>query len=131
MLTARLECRGGDLLRSRLDIRVSHDDIRRVGAELGDEFLCAGGAGQRIAGDGAAGKRNGANIAMRCQRKRRFTLTGHHAEQIPGPAGIVEQLREPQGGPRSRERRLGDDGVAGGDRGRDFLHQQIDRRVEV
>ena len=130
LLTARFEGGGGDFFRSRFNVCVSHHDIRCVGSELSHEFLRTRRPGQRISGHRASGKRHGANLAMRRESKRRVTIARHDGEHILWPAGIVKQLCEAQGRSRTSKRRLYDDGVAGGNRRRDFLHQQIDRRIE-
>src|SRR5215470_15808967 len=55
LLAARLERRAGDACRRILEIGIRADDICGVGAEFTYEFLRARGAGQCIAGGGAAG----------------------------------------------------------------------------
>src|SRR5215831_4481801 len=55
LLATRLESRARNARRRIVEIGIRTHDVRRVGSELADEFLRAGGAGQLITGGGAAG----------------------------------------------------------------------------
>src|SRR5262252_540272 len=55
LLAARLEGRARDARRGIVEVGVGADDVRCVRSEFADEFLCARGAGQFVAGCCAAG----------------------------------------------------------------------------
>src|SRR5262245_53063180 len=93
LLAARLEGRAGDARRRIVELGIGADDIRSVRAEFANEFFRARGAGEFIAGGGAAGDRDYRDQRMRGQELGGFAPAGHDVEQPVGYARRLHRFR--------------------------------------
>ena len=93
-------------------------------------FFAPGGAGELVAGGGAAGHGDDGNQRMGGEQLRGLAPARHHVEQPVGHARRLHRFRHQQRHLGPGRRRLHHDGVADGQRRRDLLDQQIGGPVE-
>src|SRR5262249_58500650 len=77
LLAARLEAGAGNAGCGIGEVGVRADDVGGIRAELADEFLRAGGAGELVAGGGAAGDGDGGDERMGGEELRGLAPARH------------------------------------------------------
>src|SRR5215813_9542563 len=112
LLAARLESRARDARRRIVEIGVGADDVRRVRSEFADEFLGARGAGQFVAGGGAASDGDDRHQRMGGEELRGLASAGRDVEEPIGHARGLHGLRHQQRDLGAGRRRLDDDRIA-------------------
>src|SRR5262245_4558710 len=130
LLAAGLEGGAGDAGCRIGEVGVGADNIGRIGAELADELLRAGGAGKLVAGGGAAGDGDDGDKRMGGKELRALAPARHHVEEAVGHARLLDRLSDEQRDLGAGRRGLHHDRIADGERGRDLLDQEISGPVE-
>ena len=93
-------------------------------------FLAPAARSQRVAGGGAAGKRDRRHVGVRGQRPGGLPVARNDVEQPVRQPGALEGARDDQRGLHPLRRRLDDRRVPHRERRRDLLHQEVGRCVE-
>ncbi len=116
------EARGDRRLGGEIEVGVVEHDDRAVAAELEDRGLARGGRGDLLAGLGRADEADAvrARVAGDLVADRR-ARPGDEVEDARRQIRLGDALGERDRGDRRRRRGRPDDGVAGGERGRDQL----------
>ncbi len=111
------------------------DDHRVDPAGLGDQrhqrarLVGEQGAGDAARGRGRAGEGDAHDPRVADQRFANLGAAGDEPQHIGRDAGLVRQRHRRGGDARRLRRRLGDDGVAGGQRGGDLAEEDRQREI--
>ena len=112
------------------EVGVAVDDDARIPPQLKNDFFLSRVVLDRPADGRAAGKTDEPDAFIGDQQSRVFVREQHRVESAIGPSRLLDHFGQQQCGERRLRRGLQNNGAAGGNGRRDFMHNQVQRKIE-